>query len=315
MASYVTIDFETANPQRASACAVGVVRVDDGRVTSLWSTLIDPETDFASMNVAVHGIRPEDVIGAPTFPEVAAEIAATAAGSEALVAHNASFDVQVLGRSAERYGLGLPPISFACTRVLARHWWPGLPTYGLGYLVHQLQLLDRIGEGSHHEALWDAKACQAVTELGLQAAGAATLTDAMREAGVRVGTLTADGSYRGCVTRGGGGGSKFVPSALQPSPDAEPSADHPLFGVTVCFTGNLDHLTRRDAGQLVVDAGGEVVNNMSRRVNLLVVGDLDPERLAGHKTSSKVRKAAELAAEGHPIEVIDPADFMAMVAR
>lgn len=315
MASYVTIDFETANPQRASACAVGVVRVDHGRVTRSWSTLIDPETDFAPMNIAVHGIRPEDVVGAPTFPEVAAEILIMAEDTEALVAHNAAFDVQVLGRSAERYGLELPPISFACTRVMARHWWPGLPTYGLGYLVHQLELLDRIGEGSHHEALWDAKACQALVALGLQTAGAATLLDALGTARVRPGTLTAGGGYRGCVSRGGRGGGNFVPSALQPRPDAEPSADHPLFGVTVCFTGNMDHLTRRDAAQLVVDAGGEVVNNMSRRVNLLVVGNLSPERLAGHQTSSKVRRAAELAAEGHPIEVIDPTDFAALVAR
>jgi len=313
VASYVTIDFETANPQRASACAVGVVRVDDDRITRAWSTLIDPETDFAPMNIAVHGIRPKDVVGAPTFPEVVAEIVATAEGTEALVAHNASFDVQVLARSAERYGLELAPISFACTRVLARHWWPGLPTYGLGYLVHQLELLARIGEGSHHEALWDARACQAIAELGLQTAGAVTLADALGAVSVRLGTLTVDGRYRGCVTRGGGG--NFVPSALQPSPDAEPSPDHPLFGVVVCFTGNLEHLTRRDAAQLVVDAGGEVVNNMSRRVNLLVVGELDPERLAGHQTSSKVRKAAELAAEGHPIEVVDPADFAALVAR
>ena len=313
MASYVTIDFETANPQRASACAVGVVRVDDDRITRTWSTLIDPETAFSSMNIAVHGIRPDDVVGAPTFPEVAAEIIATAEGTEGLVAHNASFDVQVLGRSSERYGLQLGPVPFACTRVLARHWWPGLPTYGLGYLVHQLELLDRIGEGSHHEALWDAKACQAIAELGLQRAGVATLTDALAAAGVQAGMLTRGGDYRGCVSRGGG--VSFLPSALQPSPGAEPSPDHPLYGVTVCFTGNLEHLTRKDAAQLVIDAGGDVVSNMSKRVNLLVVGGLDPERLAGHTTSSKVRKAAELAAQGHPIEVVDPADFARLVAR
>jgi len=311
MASYVTIDFETANPQRASACAVGVVRVDDDRITHAWSTLIDPETDFTSMNISVHGIRPDDVVGAPTFPDVVVEIMATAEGTEALVAHNASFDLQVLARSAERYGLLLPPIPFACTRVMARHWWPGMPTYGLGYLVHQLDLLDQIGEGAHHEALWDAKACQAIAALGIQTAGSATLTDAAEAANVRLGTLWSRGGYEGCVSSG----SNFVPSALQPSLDAEPDPNNPLFGVTVCITGSLDHLTRRDAQQLVVDAGGEAVNNMSKRVNLLVVGNLDPERLAGHSTSTKVRAAAELAGNGHPIEVIDAADFMAMVAR
>ncbi|MFM2044366.1 MAG: hypothetical protein RLY86_2942, partial [Pseudomonadota bacterium] len=67
----VAIDFETANEQRASACAIGVSRVEGGRVVWTREVLIrPPELRFTPFTIAVHGIRPEHVAHAPEFPEV-----------------------------------------------------------------------------------------------------------------------------------------------------------------------------------------------------------------------------------------------------
>src|SRR5690242_15251651 len=64
---FTAIDFETANSSSASACAVGLARVRDGRVVATAGWLIQPPPGhdrFFELNTRIHGIRQEDVVGA-----------------------------------------------------------------------------------------------------------------------------------------------------------------------------------------------------------------------------------------------------------
>ena len=71
MNSIIAIDFETANPKRVSACAVGGCVIRDGEIKETFSTLLMPPTDyFAPINVGIHGITPDMVKDAPTFADV-----------------------------------------------------------------------------------------------------------------------------------------------------------------------------------------------------------------------------------------------------
>jgi DNA polymerase-3 subunit epsilon len=66
---FTAIDFETANGDSASACAVGLVKVRNGKIVDSYSSLINPPTgwwDFHPGNIRVHGIYPKDVETAPT---------------------------------------------------------------------------------------------------------------------------------------------------------------------------------------------------------------------------------------------------------
>lgn len=308
MASFAAVDFETANEARASACAVGVVRVEEGETVEAWASLIDPETEFSGMNIMIHGIRPEDVSGAPTFPEVLTHMLATTAHTEAVVAHSAAFDIQVLTDSARRYGLDVPETPFACTRVFSRHWWPGWPSYALPYVLSQLDLYDSLGGSQHHDALWDARAAAAIAQRGLMHCNASTWAQACEALPVRLGTATRD-VYRGCVTRSSG----YSISPVR-DPDVTVDPTHPLLGLRVCFTGTLSLYRRREAAQKVVDAGGEFSPSVTRHTDLLVVGEQDLAKLAGHSESSKMRKASELASAGHPVEIIDEVDFYCMLS-
>ena len=200
MASYVAIDFETANEARASACSVGVVRVDDSKITQQWTTLIDPETYFVPMNVAIHGIKPQDVRGAPTFPSVLEQILEIAEGTELFVAHSAAFDMQVLTGSAARYGTDPGVQRFACTKVFSRRWFPGWSSYSLDHVVNQLGLMGELGGDRHHEALWDAAAAARIAEYGLERDASSTWAEAADAQSVRLGTVRL-GSYQGCVSQ------------------------------------------------------------------------------------------------------------------
>ena len=85
-----------------------------------------------------------------------------------------------------------------------------------------------------------------------------------------------------------------------------------LYGEVIVFTGALS-ITRREASQLAADAGCEVGASVKKTTTLLVVGDQDIQRLAGHKKSSKHRKAEQLIAEGQRIRILGESDFLRLV--
>ena len=93
--------------------------------------------------------------------------------------------------------------------------------------------------------------------------------------------------------------------------DGDP--DGPLFGEVVVFTGALE-IPRREAADLAAAIGCEVAQGITKATTLLVVGDIDVKRLAGHERSSKHRKAEELMAKGFPIRIIRETDFRELVA-
>ena len=104
---FTAIDFETANGSPASPCAVGLVKVRDGKITDTLSFLIQPPIPndwFHSGNIKVHGIRPSDVDGAPTAQE-AIRMMLAFIGVDTLIAHNAPFDMGVLRATASSVAL------------------------------------------------------------------------------------------------------------------------------------------------------------------------------------------------------------------
>ena len=137
--NFTAIDFETANGSPASPCAVGLVKVVDGKIVDTFATLIEPPGEhnwFHDGNIKVHGIRPSDVDGAPTVAEVW-PIMLDFIGGDILVAHNAPFDMGVLRASAEYVGLGLPDLSYACSLAIARKTY-NLDSYRLNAVALSL---------------------------------------------------------------------------------------------------------------------------------------------------------------------------------
>jgi len=152
MTRFAAIDFETANNARDSACAVGVVIVERGRIVDRLLELIRPPSrEFLFTHI--HGLSWHDVKEAQRFDAVWAELARALAGVEFLAAHNAPFDKGVLGACCETYGLAAPQLPFVCTVRLARAQWAIRPTR-LPDVCNHLGIDLR-----HHQADSDAEAC------------------------------------------------------------------------------------------------------------------------------------------------------------
>ena len=180
---FTAIDFETANSSNASACAVGLVRVRDGRIVDKAGWLIRPPAGhdvFFELNVRIHGIRPEDVAGAATWGRQLADLAAFA-GDDILVAHNAGFDMAVLKRACDATGDECPPYRYACSLQVARKVYR-LDSYRLPFVAAEAGFADF----PHHNATADALACAHVMIDAANRVGAADIEGLAAAVGVRV---------------------------------------------------------------------------------------------------------------------------------
>jgi DNA polymerase-3 subunit epsilon len=154
MNSFVAFDFETANYNRHSICAAGFVFVEQGKIVDQIYSLINPEEYFNSMNISVHGIKPEDVQNAPTFPEFYGSIKEQLSG-KTMVAHNLPFDGYALRDNLAKYNVQAVEKYLLCSLQLAKRVLPKQSRYTLDHLSNQFGITLE----HHHHALADAEAC------------------------------------------------------------------------------------------------------------------------------------------------------------
>ncbi len=180
---FTAIDFETANSSSASACAVGVARVRDGRVVASEGWLIRPPKGhdrFFEVNVGIHGIRAADVADAAGWAEQLPRLLEFV-GDDVLVAHNAGFDMRVLRTACEATGLTPPPSRYLCSVHVARKSYD-LPSYRLPFVAAAAGHLDF----AHHDAAADALACAHILIDAARRAGAGDVVELAMLLGVRI---------------------------------------------------------------------------------------------------------------------------------
>lgn len=171
----VFIDLETTggNPLRDRITEIGMVAVEGGQVTT-WNTLINPERAIPPFITQLTGIRNDMVEHAPTFAQVAKELAERLEG-RLFIAHNARFDYGFIKHEFERLGQRFLA-EVLCTVRLSRKLFPHYPRHNLDSLIarHGLKTGDR------HRALADADLLWQFWRLLKQAPGEAALAEAVR---------------------------------------------------------------------------------------------------------------------------------------
>lgn len=154
--TFTAIDFETATGYHHSACAVGIVTVENSIIVEEYYTLIQPpENEYWYQNIMVHGIKPIETLNEKTFDDVFPEIQKRLKG-KTIVAHNEQFDRNVLAKTMKYYGLYYDELDIAdrweCTCKIYRA--KGYKPASLKYCADQNNIVL-----NHHEALSDARAC------------------------------------------------------------------------------------------------------------------------------------------------------------
>lgn len=148
------IDFETANQHMASACAIGVLVIEDGMVVEEYATLIQPHPaydHFDQFNIQIHHITPDMVKDAPTFASIYPDLLLRMDDC-ILMAHNAAFDMAVLRSLIHTYGLKKPKVTYVDSLEVARRCFPQLRNHKLNTVCDHLDI-----SLNHHDALSDAR--------------------------------------------------------------------------------------------------------------------------------------------------------------
>lgn len=280
---FVVIDVETANADLSSICQVGIASFRDGDLVDTWVSLVNPEDYFSPINISIHGIDEYQVENAPTWKEVFPHIRSLLQGR--IVVSHTPFDRAALARACERASLA----GCGCTwldsaRVVRRAWREfSRSGYGLSNVAAHFGV-----EYKAHDALEDARCAgllllRAVAETGLSP----------EQWLIRVAQPI---DPTGCLhTRDG-------------NPDGE------LFGEVLVFTGRL-LIPRSEAADAAAAAGCRVDGGVTKHTTMLVIGDQDLRRLAGHEKSSKHVKAEQLIGNGQQIRILGESDFMHIVSR
>jgi DNA polymerase-3 subunit epsilon len=274
---FIVIDVETANADLASICQVGIAVFANGCFRESWSSLVNPDDEFDSINVSIHGIDEDMVVDAPHWIDVHERL--RSAYSNQILASHTPFDRTAVQRACQKTATTPFECRWLDTARVVRRTWPAFSQsgYGLANVASHLGISFK-----HHDAEEDARAAGEV------------LLRAIHETG--------SSAHDWCALSL----RSFSPSFASEARTANPNG--PLFGNVVVFTGALT-MPRQEAATAASIAGCEVATSVTKHTTLLVVGDQDIRRLAGADKSTKHRKAEELIAKGQRIRIVGESDF------
>lgn len=114
----------------------------------------------------IHCISYGDMHGKSYFPEIWDTIVMPfikKTPDVPLVAHNASFDMNVIRQCCEYYGMPVPQISYFDSLAVARRTWPELENHRLTYLGQHFGIVYNA-----HDALDDSRTCGKIIALAAE---------------------------------------------------------------------------------------------------------------------------------------------------
>lgn len=271
--SFVALDFETANHSPNSACEIGLVRVEDGKITKKFYSLIrPPDGVFERQNTLIHGLTSESVKSSPLFKDLWPDIKVFI-GNNPIVAHNISTDLNILKNSANYYSIKIPNYECFCTYEI---FDASLDDVCYAYGIERL----------YHNALLDAEACALIFINCINGIKPDwTKTNTLKR------TNLFDFSNHDRIK-----GECLKPDFENGDPDCC------FFKKKVVITGVFTKVTRSEISRLLKEKGADVDTSVTDRTNYLITG-IEPGPV-------KIRKYEALKMKGTDIKLMLEDDFL-----
>ncbi len=304
MINCVALDLETATSVKSSICQIGITEVINGVPQESKSWFVQPEgNEYDFMNIAVHGITPEDTKDSPSFPEVWKEVQPYLQ-NKIVVAHYTGFDMNALRDAFNKYGMEYPTFDYFCTFRIAKYIVKGCYSYSLGIVCDHLG----IDFGIHHRADSDSMGCALLLLKCLEMDGS-TFDDLEAKYNFHRGKF-APGIFEAhhAIEKPGVSYNEFIKS-LNIDPSTIDESNY-FFGKSVCFTGTCQYGVRKQLLQKVAEIGGIPTNDVTTKTDILVVGQQDYRVVGDSGMSNKQKKALKLLEKGQDIEILSEIEFL-----
>ncbi|WP_342276238.1 exonuclease domain-containing protein [Spiroplasma endosymbiont of Nebria brevicollis] len=147
---YVFISFETANIEKTSACQLAIIKVQKGKIIDSYETFIKPypyEFTFSHINK----ITEKKVENAPIFRYIWEKVSSFFEEKYIIIAHNASYNINVLRSLLQHYKLECPNFLYVCSIKLFKKAY-NYPNNKLNALAHNNKI-----KFNHNETLAGVK--------------------------------------------------------------------------------------------------------------------------------------------------------------
>lgn len=152
----VMLDFETTGLSPGAGdriTEVAALRIVGGKIVDRYVSLVNCGVRIPPFITSLTGISQAMVNAAPQASVVVPQLL-DFIGSDALSAHNASFDLKFLQAESQLQGLTPAHQGLVCSLKLSRRVFPGMPSYKLATLASALRIRFN---GAAHRAEADAE--------------------------------------------------------------------------------------------------------------------------------------------------------------
>lgn len=284
---YTVVDIETTgfDPMFDAIIEVAGIKYRDKNEVGRFQALVKPSYNgIPDYITELTGITNEMVADAPGIEEVLPRFLEFI-GEDVVVGHNAHFDVNFI-YDYSGY-LELKPFSndFVDTLRLSRRLYPELKSHKLSALAEHLGVEPDGEHRAFEDCVTTEKCLNAMEAYAAQNGGIPAL---------------ASSSY-----------SRLSKMIVAETSDFD--VDSPVYDRTFAFTGTLERMTRKEAMQAVVNAGGHCTDGVVAETNFLVLGNNDYCKAIKDGKSAKQKRAEKMKLKGADIETISERVFYDML--
>lgn len=284
---YVVVDLETTglDPKFDEIIEIAGIKYSNEQEVGRFQSLVNPGIFVDSFITELTGISNEMLETAPTISSVLPDFLSFI-GQSIIVGHNVNFDINFIYDYAQH--LSLPAFSndFVDTMRLSRRLYKDMENHKLSTLVTYLG----VAKSVEHRALSD---CMDTNQCFLK------MKHYVQKNNI---SLVADWERFNSLSK-----------TIVPETDAF-NPDSPIFGMTFAFTGKLERMTRKEAMQAVVNAGGTCCDGVVASTDYLVLGNNDYCKSIQGGKSAKQKKAEKMRLAGHSIVTISEDTFYDMLS-
>ncbi len=285
--SYIVVDIETTglDAARDSIIELAAVRVEDGEITEQYESLINPGYPIDDFIAMLTGITNDMLESAPSLEEKLVEYL-DFIRRDTMLGHYLNFDLRFIGAGAARMALEFDGSRYIDTLGIARVVYPEWKHHRLCDLVGNLN----IPCDQAHRALADVMSTK-------------RCYDSLRATLIENGLI--DPSGKPVKQKQGAAAMTIQEDAYMPDID--------IMDKMFVFTGDLTGMTRTEAMQRVLNAGGQCGDRVTKNTDYLVIGNAGYEMTLKYGKSTKQLRAEELKLEGGDIEIISEDVFLQML--
>lgn len=285
--NFTIIDIETTgyDPGYDSIIEIAAIKCKNCIEVDRFHTLINIHEDLDSFVTEHTGITDEMLKDAPSIDKALEELKVFI-GNDIIISHNAHYVINFLYDDFMYYEKFALSNDFIDTLRLSRNLYKNFENHKLSTLSKNFNIKQEIS----HRALYD---CVTILNCYLY----------MKK--------YIENDNIDLTKRKYNKSNQLRAKNLSPNGN-EFDEDHILYQKYCAFTGTLEKMIRKEAMQLVLNIGGFVEDNVTKRTNYLILGNFDYSSIKNGKSSKQLR-AENLIKKEQDLEIISENVFYDLV--